>query len=257
MPEPYRRSGCDTWFHDAALQPCVFGNPTGKRTAVLFGDSIGTQWFSFLSEIFHDDMWQLVVLTKSSCAIVDEAYHYGPVGEYTVCSEWRGRAIEYLEEISPEIVFIGSAATYGFSEKQWKEGTSKVLRQLTSSAKHVVLIPGTPSLSFDGPSCLERWWAKLPSDRSPPEEACREPIKNHVADRVSRYLTEVVKAHQNADVLNLNDLVCPDGYCAAREPSGAVIFRDQQHLTDSFVRSKVPIISERLVEIGVLNLRAY
>lgn len=251
IPAPYAIPGCDTWFRDASLQPCVLGNVHGTRTAVLLGDSIGTQWFSLLAEIFSHDAWQIVVLTKSSCAIVDEPYHYGPVGEYTVCAQWRERAIEYLSEISPDIVFIGSAATYGFSEAQWKNGTRRVLDRVTLSAGRVILIPGTPALSFDGPGCLERWWAGDAADRRPADEACREPIRDQAAVRVAEYLGEVIPVYGNVDMLNLNDLVCPEDYCAARQQSGLVVFRDQQHLTDSFVRSTAPAIAKRLRLTGI------
>ena len=40
----------------------------------------------------------------------------------------------------------------------------------------------------------------------------------------------------NVYILNLNDLMCPDGNCRAVSDDGVVVFRDGQHLTDSFVQ---------------------
>ena len=251
LPEPYAVSGCDTWFMDATLQPCVFGRPDAERTAVLLGDSIATQWFSLLPGILDADDWRIIVLTKSSCAIVDESYHYGPVGEYRVCSEWRGQAVDFVTRVAPDIAFVGSAATYAFSAQQWKQGTGRILDRLSPAVGQVILIPGTPQLSFDGPGCLERWWAQDPAQRSEPPLACREPRKRQVADTVVDYLAEVADGYDNVDMLDLNGLVCPDGSCGALDANGVVVFRDRQHLTDSFVRSQVDTVRQRLIGLGL------
>ena len=89
--------------------------------------------------------------------MVDEDYFYGRIGQtYRVCTEWRNRVLNYLSSLRPDVVFVGSAATYDFSESQWVEGSSRVLARLTAVAGRVIIVPGTPHLSFDGPSCLER-----------------------------------------------------------------------------------------------------
>ena len=255
MPAIYRIAGCDTWFSDATVQPCILGNPDAEKTAVLFGDSIGAQWYSLLPEIFATEEWRLLVLTKSSCAMVDEDYFYdGAGGIYEVCTEWRNRALDYLSTIEPDAIFVGSAATYDFSEEQWTAGTRRILNRLTKFAAQVMVIPGTPQLSFDGPGCLERWLTRHDHDETPANFVCREPMASNQASRVSSYLRQVVKTFDNANVLDLNGLVCPDDHCAARNSAGVVVFRDQQHLTDSFVRAQVPAIKLRLLKMGLGSL---
>jgi hypothetical protein len=68
--------------------------------------------------------------------------------------------------------------------------------------------------------------------------------------RVAGYLRQVVALFENATFLDLNDLVCPDGYCAARNAQGQVVYRDRKHLTDSFVRAQVPLVRNRLRQTG-------
>ena len=244
---------CDSWYRDATVQPCIFGESDARKTAVLMGDSIGAQWYSFLPKLFKTSEWRLIVLTKSSCAIVDEDY-IGPTGViYQVCTDWRNNAISYLEAIKPDIVFFGNAA-YSFSHKQWIAGTRRILEKLTKVSDHVIVIPGTPKLSFDGPGCLERWLARHEYGSTPTESACGEQMVSEQSSQVARYLEEAVTPFDNAKVLNLNDLVCPNGYCAARNAAGLVVFRDQQHLTDSFVRSQVPLIKQRLLKFELGSL---
>ena len=87
--------------------------------------------------------------------MVDESYRYGPDGVYRVCAEWRNQVLHELEVLQPNVIFVGNAATYGFSDKQWIAGTRRILDHLTKAADRVVVIPGTPSLSFNGPGCMD------------------------------------------------------------------------------------------------------
>ena len=51
---------------------------------VLIGDSIITQWYSLLPGIFSEPDWKIIVLTKSSCAMVDEAFYYSFIGSLMI-----------------------------------------------------------------------------------------------------------------------------------------------------------------------------
>jgi hypothetical protein len=218
---------------------------------VLLGDSIGAQWASFLPEIYTAPDWQVLILTKSACAIADVEYYYKPAGGlYDVCTTWRNASIEYLEKLKPDIVFIGSSSSQSFSEAQWVGGTERVIRKLASAARHVVTIPGTPALSFDGPSCLKepyRFTTRLRDSKY----ICEEAIKDTASDEVAEYLEQAASIIPNAHVLNLNDLVCPGGRCAARSKGGLTVFRDNQHLTASFVLAQIPAVLNRLNSIGM------
>ena len=50
----------------------------------------------------------------------------------------------------------------------------------------------------------------------------------------------------NVDVLNLTDLVCPDGRCAARRNDGLFVYRDARHLTETFVLAQVAEVRLRI-----------
>ncbi|UHD19028.1 hypothetical protein LT988_02165 [Thiocapsa bogorovii] len=148
---------CDAWYHHADVEPCIFGPDDAPRTVVLVGDSILAQWFSMVPALFPAPAWRIVVLTKSACAMVDEDYFYPRIGQvYTVCNEWRDAVLEEIERIRPDVVITGSAATYDFTEAQWIEGSARVFSRLSKAAATVIVIPGTPSLPFDGPGCVAR-----------------------------------------------------------------------------------------------------
>ena len=246
-----RGLGCDTWYFSTELVPCAIGERDGEHLAILLGDSIGAQWSTLVSGVFSAPDWQVLVLTKSSCAIVDESYYYEKAGgDYVVCTEWRNKALEYIAALEPDVVIIGSSATYDFTDSQWVDGSSRVLSKLSKAAFQVVVVAGTPELTFDGPSCLEepyRFSYRLLGG----SRECEEVESESTSEDVVAYLRRSVADFSNANVLDLGDLVCPEGKCAARTKEGTVVFRDQQHLTMTFVNEQIDEARARLQAMGI------
>lgn len=239
--------GCDSGPANSDIRPCIIGKPSAKKTIVLMGDSIGAQWISLLPALFKSPEWRTIVLTKSACPMVDEDYFYSGISQiYTVCTEWRNKTLKYMESLRPNIIFVGSAATYDFSKSQWIEGSSRVLAHLALVAERIIVVPGTPSLSFNGPGCLERR-----ANSKNKATVCREELMTTEATDVAQYLKTAVQRFPNARLLNLNDLVCPGGVCTAQTPAGSVVFRDSQHLTNSFVMEQLPAVAERIEKLGL------
>ena len=247
------RLTCDSWYFNSDVRPCVSGDGNALHTVVLMGDSIGTQWAPVLPEIYRRPDWRVVLLSKSACAMADIEYFYEPAGgTYKVCTEWRKKSIEFIAALHPEVVFIGSSPSYDFSKSDWIDGTLRTLEQLVPAAQQIVLIPGTPTLSFDGPSCLRepyRFTHRLRDSRG----LCEEAQHSSTSDSVAGYLALAAAGLSNVHVLNLNDLVCPQRRCAARTSAGIPVFRDDQHLTASFARSITPEIQTRLESAGLAS----
>ena len=248
---PIYRMGCDAWFHHSRVEPCRFETVGATREVAIVGDSIGVQWFSMVPEVFHESDWNISVYTKSACAIVDEEFVYDRVGGvYEVCAEWRNSVIEQLELEQPEVIIIGNSIAYPFDEKQWIDGARRVFQRLSQSASQVIVIPGTPTLGFDGPGCLARNWS---TSRQTVAESCVARDRTRRASKVTEHL-QVASSHlENVHVLELNDLVCPEEECHALSKDGLLVFRDSQHLNDSFVRARAPLIRARLQDLFNLN----
>lgn len=246
---------CDTMHFSAAVEPCASGPADARHTAVLIGDSIGAQWVSLFPEIYAAPDWQVLVLTKSSCAMVDEPLYLEAIkAQYVVCEKWRNAALDYIAELAPDVVFVGMSSNYIFTESQWVDGAARILGRLSPVAANVVVIPGTPTLSFDGPICIEqpyRFVLKLTDS----QRDCEERMSRDQTLIVTRYLEAAAARFDNVHVLNLNDLVCPGGRCAAQSEDGLVVFRDHQHLTDAFVAKQVPEVWRRLEDMGLASGR--
>jgi peptidoglycan/LPS O-acetylase OafA/YrhL len=246
-------SHCDTGHFSSQIVPCAIGTRGADKLAVLIGDSIGAQWSTLVSAIWESPDWQILVLTKSACAIVDENYHYAKIGgPYHVCTEWRNAVLDYIESIEPDVILIGSSADYEFSDQQWLQGSSRVLSRVSGAAKQVVVIQPNPGLSFDGPSCLEepyRFSIRLKDSK----RECEEALSSSQTAHVGKLIDQAATSFDNVHTLDLGDLVCPGARCAAESTDGTIVYRDSQHLTMSFVNSLVPDALDRLVGMGVAH----
>jgi len=230
--------GCDDWYKSDAVKICMFGPGDAEHTAVLMGDSIAGQWFPAMARAFHRPGWRLLVVTKSSCPMVDQPFFYERIRrEYTECAKWRSAALERMAAIRPDLLMLSTVSNYGFTEAQWVNGTASVLDAVAGSAKRVVVMRSTPSVSFDGPSCL--------ATHIGTSDACKVPYQDEPGERVFAWQRQAVARFPNASAMDFNDLICPAETCAAVR-DGQVVFRDSQHVTASFAASLGDTVAARL-----------
>ena len=252
IPALYRQQ-CDQWYYSDALAPCEFGNRRSPRVVVVLGDSIGLQWFPAIERVFDAVHWRIVVMTKSACPIVDLPIFYARIGrEYTECEIWRDAALSRIATIAPEHVIIGSTQTYDFTPAQWQEGTRRILRQLSPSAGKIHVLRGTPVLPFNGPDCIAprgTLW-KLIANTD-----CTAPAQDPPSLAVLHALEVAASGFNNTQIIDLTGAVCPGGTCAA-EHDGRITYRDERHLTASFVSTLAPALASAIQSKRMASSRA-
>jgi len=239
------RMGCDDWYHSDQLAPCVFGPESAPMTAVAVGDSIGLQWFPAYARVFAPPRWRLIVLTKSSCPMVDSPIFNPRIGrEFTECESWRNKALDYIAEVRPNIVIMGTTHAAGFTQEAWVGGTARVLSRVAPFSNEVRIMRSTPILPFNGPTCV--WSHRERAGGAPAGEACSASAADRLNDEVASWLQKAASGWKNVGVIDLNADVCPGGECSA-ERDGVLVFRDTQHLTAEYAEG----LSNRLrAELG-------
>lgn len=227
--------GCDEWYSTATVKACLFGSPRAPHLAVLMGDSIAGQWFPALQQLYDRPGWRLVVMTKSSCPMVDQPIFYARIGrEYVECEQWRNTAIGALEQMRPDIVIFSSVPTYAYTTDEWREGTARVLAAIAPSTQRIAVLAPTPVLPFDGPACLARrdWRRRW----LPVADHCQSDSSARGINGVERALAEAVARTPSAQLVDMDPFVCPGGRCLA-ERDGKVIYRDNEHLALDYVET--------------------
>lgn len=251
-PVIYRMDwGCDDWYHSADVRVCAFGAADAPHTAVAIGDSIALQWFPAYARVFDEPGWRLLVITKSSCPMVDEPFFYARVDrEYTECEKWRHDAVAKIAALGPDVLIMGSASTYTFTQKQWIEGTQRLLALLAGHVRRIYVMRSTPTLPFDGPSCVapRSWLYRALSGAL----RCAAPAHTLRTDAVFDWLHIAAAPFPNVHLIDMTDSVCPDDICHA-ELDGKIVFRDNQHMTASFAESLAPALGEALSKSGAMR----
>lgn len=242
--------GCDEWFHSARVRVCAFGPASAEHTAVLMGDSVAGQWFPAVARTFERPGWRLLVLTKSSCPMVDEPIFYARIGrEYTECETWRNAAISFLQTLRPDVVLFSSVPTYDFTVTEWTAGTARVLDSLERTGARIGVIAPAPLLPFDGPACLARRQWRMQVTQLIDSGACVSAAASR--NQVTAAIANAVEGHPRVRLLAFDESICPDGVCRA-ERDGVVVFRDSQHLTASYVATLADAVGTQLNASGLV-----
>lgn len=236
------RLGCDDWIHSGDVKVCAFGPANAHHTAVLMGDSVGAQWFPAIERIYAQHGWRLLVITKSSCPMVDEPFFYPRIRrEYTECSTWRRAALDRITAISPDVLILGSTDNYGFTPDQWTEGTSRLLGVVATHAKQIVILRATPALPFEPATCLQaaRRFGIVDT------VACTAPAASRQSEEVVQSIVAAASRFHNVRIVDMNGAVCPGNECRA-SVGGHQIYRDTRHLEVEFVESLTAALARRL-----------
>ena len=249
LPPVYGKK-CDSWYFSEQLTPCIIGNSKAPKTVVLIGDSVAAQWVSALEKIYAAPQWKIILLTKSSCPMIDEPYFYKRIGKiFTVCEQWREKTVAYIKKLQPEIVLLGSATTYPYSRDQWVNGSRRMLAFYQRAAKDIAIISAIARLPFDGPSCvIQSVEGRMKNKRY----SCDVALEKTKISKINRYYQDSLRGITNGHFLDVSDLVCPGGICSAANDS-YLVYRDTVHLTNTFVVSIVPAIKQKLLTLGLIN----
>jgi peptidoglycan/LPS O-acetylase OafA/YrhL len=150
----------------ATVPACVYGDPEGTHTLVVYGDSHAAMWLDAIASIASDNDWKVVALTKGDCPANLLPYSnpsgWGSVdGEYAVCDRWHRFAVARINRLHPDLVIIsqevrGKPGGKNYTPAQWRQGLTATLDQLDVPKSKVVVIGNIPTLPSSGPQCLSR-----------------------------------------------------------------------------------------------------
>ena len=247
IPALYNDPACDEWYSAARVVPCmrVNGARVDAPTVVLVGDSVGAQWSPAFEIIANEQDWRLVVLTKSSCPILDRPFFYERIRRrFVECEVWRDGVVDYLRGLRPTMLVIGSTAGYGdaFSASDWESGTRDLLRRLRGSAESIRIIVPTPILSFDARECVASGGGRRFPD-------CSQALEAVDPTAITGALERAASGEVGVEVVDLNNLVCPDGMCAAFR-DGVLTYRDSQHLDAVYVERLADGVRDAVFKAG-------
>ena len=261
-PNPFRaRADRSRMYYDGCLvgidgtnsNRCLYGDPQGERTLILFGDSHALQYAPALEELAETRHWRLIVLTKAECT-PGEVQIRSMVAdrEYSQCDAWREESLERIEMGVGSTVVVMSGDTvytpYGSDGEElggdagaaeMEAGYVATLTRIHRAGLRTVVIKDTPVSTSDVPDCVSEDLQHL--------DSCAFPLTH---DKVREFDARAAKAAPHSHLIDITPEICPGGLCRA-VIGNALVYRDKSHLTATYARTLAPSIERGLRSAGI------
>ncbi len=223
---PIYDNGCILDLGVSTPKSCIYGDPNGSVTIVLFGDSHAAEWMPALNKVATDHDWRLVVHTKKACPSAEIPTEKDP--NRTDCARWRAAVIDQIGALHPDLVVMSSyrykqvgAAAGRDPDTVWKEGIDRTVAKLQPLAAHVLLLGDSATPLGDVPSCLAGHVTSV--------GACMNSRSGAV--RPGRLGVErEVAAKYGVEFIPTSDWMCTDSACPVIV-GNVLMYRDNSHIT--------------------------
>ena len=243
-------NGCHlSWNEVTPKDGCFFGDTASNVVVVVTGDSEAAHWFGAFDEAGKANHWKIVMVTKSGCPAADvKVYSAADPNNlylaYPECPEWRGKALEYIRGLQPQLVvfpMLSRRAIVGVPKKSampvWAEGLGRSIDAVKGPATRVLVLGDTPKTNGENvPACV----ASHMSDVRP----CGNDRSAAVDPSHVQGLADTARQH-GAAYVDPSNWLCTDTFCPA-VIGNAVVYRDKLHLTDRFSRSRGPQVAQAI-----------
>ncbi|MCP8998470.1 acyltransferase [Pseudarthrobacter sp. RMG13] len=219
---------------DPVLEGCRQALPEGEPTKriVVLGDSHAQQYLAALAPIAEARGWELVTLLMPAC-------RFGAESETRTaeCNAYNRASAAYVLEHRPDAVF--SVATLTHEEAPFETEVPAYLegiRPLADAGIEIVGIRDNPRFTISMPECVQRHTADAPACNPPLNESLVEPSP------LESYRGKVDGLH----LMDLSDFICAGGICPA-VVGNVYVYKDDNHLSRTYVESMIPMFEERLL----------
>jgi peptidoglycan/LPS O-acetylase OafA/YrhL len=241
--------GCLTGVAGTHSNRCLYGDPNGTRTLIIFGDSHAMQYFAPIEQLANERHWRLIDLTKAECTPGEvEVRSMIEDREYSQCDTWREKTLsERIETTGRNTTVVMSGDTaytaYGPNGEELsgeanaaalEAGYISTLQRLQRAGIATVVVRDLPASPNDVPSCVSEDLDHLkscafPEDKNPNLE----------------FDVRAAAAVPGTRLIDLTADICPGGLCRA-VIGNALVYRDKNHLTATFARTLSPEIGPAL-----------
>ncbi len=160
------RDGCHAGYTEITQGACVFGDPNGTHTAVLFGDSHMEQWLPAFSKDGVKLHWKIVNWTKSACPPAELTVTNPSLNRtYTECDQWRAITLARIAKLKPDVVIMSESeniASHDVTPASFSAATVKTLTTLQQTTKaKITFIEDIPVPNYDMPGCVTQHLSKV------------------------------------------------------------------------------------------------
>jgi peptidoglycan/LPS O-acetylase OafA/YrhL len=236
-------NGCHADYFAISQGPCVYGDPSGSRTVVLFGDSHMQQWqpgFVAAGQYAH---WRVVNWTKSACPVAELTVVAAALNRvYTECNTWRALTLRRIATLKPDVVVVTSSedlAAASVTPAEYANAMTATLRTLEQTTRaQIVYFEDTPYPGYNMAECVASHLGDVRSCDFSTARAYTDPAR-HLAT------LQAVEKLGGVRIVDPKDWICAGNMCPA-VVGNLLVYRDQSHISVEFSRWLTPMITSLL-----------
>ncbi|MEV3902817.1 acyltransferase family protein [Mycobacterium sp. NPDC050551] len=238
---------CTQVIESAEVRSCAYGKQDSDVVVAVVGDSHANQWVPGLAKVAEKKGWALVEYTKAACSFSDVPVATKDQKPYPSCNEWSAAVLDQLIAEKPTMVITAQSSKGVFVNGELRydpvgrsalaAGLRRYYEALTKAGIPVLVIQDSPAPTQDIPDCVEANTEEL--------TACAADRAVMVPDDHGSDQLEAIQGLNNVRVVDFNDAICPTDKCAA-VIGNVLLYRDNSHLTGTYVRTLVPFLDKRI-----------
>nr|WP_082906572.1 MULTISPECIES: acyltransferase family protein [unclassified Halomonas] len=232
-------NGCATTISESEISACEFGDASSGNVVALVGGSHIGQWEPFFSKLAEEYGYKVVSIIKHSCSL-----GYEIVEDNDTCKLWNDNIIDYLIELSPNIVITNSTRSnrprdnrlvVGDPVEFVPDGHVEKWKEITALGIPVLGIRDNPWFESDPSYCVWKNRDEASLCARPIEEVL---LKDNPADEYAAIIPLFTS-------IDFTPLICVDGLCPAYFDE-RLMWSDTHHLTRNYLEYITPSLKESL-----------
>lgn len=223
---------------------CVYGDPNGKHSLVLYGDSVAISYLPGIRAALHDQSWKIHVMTVAGCPVSAVAQTQIGGAAFPECDAFRKWAVAEIATLKPDLVVMSeyrfdpvlvSRATGAAADAERAAGYAATLGKLAPIDSKFLLLSAPPEGQLLG-SCATRM--STPAD-------CLSAPSAQFERTVGLEAAAIAKLGPKASYVDTTQWFCQENLCPAFIDA-APMHADQYHLTDAGSRRLAPLLAQAM-----------
>ena len=217
---------------------CTFGE--GATRVALVGDSHAQRWLPALKLLAAKNDWTITTYLKGSCPFSTVSLR-----KYaSSCTQWNRDAAARVADLKPSLVFTAAASGADYaapsgqtSEEAGARGAREAWKPLISGGAHIVVLRDNPLPGFariDPPTCVSTKGAG----------ACTFDAAKALKPDAQ---FDAASGRPGVTRIDLTPYFCAGKTCAS-VIGGVMVYRDGQHVVDTYAQTLAPMIGQALAK---------
>ena len=226
---------CKVSREEAKFFTCQKGDPKGTIRVALIGDSHTREWFVPVDNLAFKYHWNLTMISKSACTLVDPSMYPPNLTHYT-CKGWNQDLESYLASQPPfDLIINSNSSLVTQGRADVGAAFASEVKKITARGTKFFLIHDTPKPKENFIPCIEMYGAQAAF-------RCSLPVSGGLTPHDP--MPAAVKGMKNVIVADFTKLFC--GATCSPVIDKIIVYRDNSHITSTWAKHLQPQLEAKI-----------